>query len=379
MSEPRVRCTAAWRTAVLPLLVACLAPVAAAQSTEDYRERVQRLEQRYEILSVEEQRRLEALPQVELDTTNVGSIRIVAPVPAQAFITQVAGQLSDSLRTTLSRDTVLLPPVTFLLWPRGASSRRLERVVELQGVQLRFYQERDTRFRRADTPAGVASGLLHSVRYRTRSTLDSTLNQWIENNLVFDTLTAIQAQMVYLEVATNRWSIVRACYGGRFERCRDALALGPQGTTAWYTADERRQLVETAQEWEPRVQADPKAQRCVIGGDDHACVVVLDAYPHVVDEPLSSIARQSFLRTALQQGGTGSYGRLVQSDTLPLLRRLAFTAGLPVDSLIARWHDAIMAARPTGTVLSRMGGWTAFVWVVVLGLAAMRSTRWRVR
>jgi hypothetical protein len=127
------------------------------------------------------------------------------------------------------------------------------------------------------------------------------------------------------------------------------------------------------------VQADPLARLCVSGGDDRACVEVLEASWYLVDQPLSPMARQTLLRVALQNGGAGAFGRLVQGDSLPLVDRLASSAALPADSLIARWHRAIIAARPTGSVLSRAGGWTAFVWVVVLGVVAMRSTRWRSR
>jgi hypothetical protein len=339
------------------------------------------LEQRYEYLAAGRERRLEALPPVQLDTVLVLSARLLTPVPARSFVAEVAAQLGDSLRTSLGADTVLLPTLTFLLGPRGSGIGRGPRPgsMEIRSVHVWQFEERDTPYGTADTPGAVASGLLDIIRLQTRVTLDSVLSEWLGNNLVFDTLTTVQAQTVYLELATKPWSIIRECYESRLDRCRDALALGEQSVVTWYTADERRRVVETAQEWEPRLREDPRAQQCVIGGDERACVAVLEAYPHVLGEPLSSLARQSLLRVALQSGGAGAFGRLVRSDTLPVLDALATAAAVPADSLIARWHRAILAARPRGTVLSLGGGWAAFVWVVMLGVAAMRSTRWRIR
>jgi hypothetical protein len=366
---------------VLSFLLPALAQALAAQSVESYRERVRMLEQRYQSLTAEQERRLEAVPPVELDTLHFGPIRLLTPIPVPSFVAEVAAQLRDSLRASLGGDTVLLPSVSLLLRPLGprtAVRPGLERL-EVQGVHPWYYREEESRFQQADTPGLVASGLLDLIRRRTMMTLDSTLSRWLQNDIAFDTLTAIQAQTVYLELATKPWQIVRECYAGRLDRCRDALVLGQQSVVTWYTADERRHVVETAQEWEPRVGEDPRAQQCVVGGDDRACVAVLEAYPHVLGEPLSSLARLSPLRVALQSGGRGAVGRFLQSDTLPVGDALALAAALPADSLIARWHRAILAARPRGTVLSLGGGWTAFVWVVVLSVAAMRSTRWRIR
>jgi hypothetical protein len=367
--------------AVLSVLLVVLPSGGAAQSADTYRERVQRLEQRLERLTAEQERRAEAMPPVELDTLRVGPVRLLTPIPVQSFVTAVAAQLRDSLRTSLAGDTVLLPPVNLLLRPRGprtAARPGLDRL-EVQGVHQWFYREEESRFQQADIPGPVASGLLDVIRLRTRVMLDSTLSLWLENDIAFDSLTVIQAQTAYLELAIKPWRIVRDCYEGRLDRCRDALALGRQSVITWYTADERRHVVETAREWEPRLGEDPRAQQCAVGGDDHACVAVLEAYPHVLREPLSALTRQSLLRIALQSGGTGAFGRLVRSDTLAVLDALATAAAVPADSLIARWHRAILAARPRGTVLTLGGGWTAFVWVVVLGVAAMRSTRWRIR
>jgi hypothetical protein len=339
------------------------------------------LEQRYEYLTAEQQRREEARPHVELDTLPVGPLRLLTPRPVQSFVSAVAAQLRDSVRTSLGGDTVLLPSVTLLLRPRGprGSVRPGRERPEAQGSHQWFYQEEDSRFQEADTPAAVASGLLDVIRLQTRMTLDTALSGWLQNDIAFDTLTAVQAQTVYLELATKPWRIVRECFEGRLDRCRAALALGQQSVATWYTADERRHVVGTAQEWEPRLGEDPRAQRCVVGGDDGACIAVLEAYPPVLGEPLSSLTRHSLLRVALQSGGRGAFGRLVRNDTLPIGDALAIAAALPTDSLVARWHTAILAARPRGTVLSLSGGWTAFVWVVILGLAAMRSTRWRAK
>jgi hypothetical protein len=236
MSDPRVRCTVAWYTAVLAQLLAFLAPVAAAQSTDDFRRRVERLEQRHESVSSALERQRQATPVANLDTLTVGQVHLLHPAPARFFVARVAAMLGDSLRAMLGEDTVLVPRVTFLLRPRGPGSGHRPGLgrIEVQGVHTWFYQDQDTRYQKADIPEDVASGLLDVIRMHARWALDSRLSGWIEGALVFDTLTTIQAQTVYIELATTSWSVVRDCYEGRLDRCRDALALGSHGASTWY-------------------------------------------------------------------------------------------------------------------------------------------------
>jgi hypothetical protein len=227
---------------------------------------------------------------------------------------------------------------------------------------------------------GTRTHLLGALRQDLLDLLEPAVRRWLDQYWVpLDTLTQIQARTVYLELATTPWRAGAACYAGDVEACRVALALGAGGPESWYTAEERRQLVASAMEYHADVQRDLGAQRCVNTADEQACLETLRSYPALTDEPLSPMARQTLVRVAFGVGGNGAFGRFVRSDSRTLPDRLAHTAGVPLDSLVVRWRSAIVEARPTGTVLSRLGGWTAFMWVVVLSVVAMRSTRWRIR
>jgi hypothetical protein len=376
MSDLRVRCPLAWSTAVLALLLPSLAPTAAAQSTDDYRERVERLDARLERIRQEHTRAVGAdtLPG-DLDTLRVGPIRLLAPQPARRFVQAVAERLRDSLRLTVRGDSLFLPSLMYLIRP----SRRGLAPFRFEGVGGWVYGDQDSPGREPDSPDHVASGLLGMLRGSAAQSLDSTMRRWLEGSLPLDTLTEIQAHTVYIELATKPLAVSGACYAGQLDRCREALAVGTGGAEAWYTDEERRQLVASAMAWHRGVQRDPGARLCATTGDEPACTEILQTYPNLVQEPLSPMARQTLVRVAFESGGEGAFGRLMTGDSLALPDRLARTAGLPVDSLIARWHAAIIAARPAGTVLSRAGGWTAFLWVVVLGVLAMRGTRWRIQ
>jgi hypothetical protein len=377
MSEPSFWTSRGPPVAVLALVLLALASIAAAQSTEVYSARVARLEERLRQIRNESARSGygDTLPG-DLDTLWVGPIRLLAPAPAQRFVQVVAERLRDSLDVVVRGDTGSLPSVAYLVRPTGPGSGAWR----LEGVRALGYRDADAPGRERETADVVASGLLGALRQDLLDLLEPAVRRWLDQYWVpLDTLTQIQARTVYLELATTPWRAGAACYAGDVEACRVALALGAGGPESWYTAEERRQLVASAMEYHADVQRDLGVQRCVNTADEQACLETLRSYPALTDEPLSPMARQTLVRVAFGVGGNGAFGRFVRSDSRTLPDRLAHTAGVPLDSLVVRWRSAIVEARPTGTVLSRLGGWTAFMWVVVLSVVAMRSTRWRIR
>ena len=114
----------------------------------------------------------------------------------------------------------------------------------------------------------------------------------------------------------------------------------------------------------------------------------------------------TFLTFVLHTGGTGALSRMVEggdAEAASLLEaeeswqihpvetaaavkeRLALASGLPADTLISRWQNALMEERDrlgdqAGSLMSgpaRRTGWAAVFWFLVLALTASRSTRWR--
>jgi hypothetical protein len=83
------------------------------------------------------------------------------------------------------------------------------------------------------------------------------------------------------------------------------------------------------------------------------------------------------VREALQIGGREAYRRLVADPAAPIGARLAATAGLPLDSLVVRWRSRALAARPPRITLTWWTSAAALGWTLILGLCALRSSRWR--
>ena len=93
--------------------------------------------------------------------------------------------------------------------------------------------------------------------------------------------------------------------------------------------------------------------------------------------PVTNAAtRISVLQHALEVGGSGSFARLVEGPP-GAAGRLARAAGRPIDEVMLGWRDRVQDARPrVHAGIARAGLWS-MLWLIGLGLLAMRSTRWR--
>lgn len=132
-------------------------------------------------------------------------------------------------------------------------------------------------------------------------------------------------EWTYRELATTTEESARRCFHDEIDACRAALGLG-------------------------------------IAGE--------------LDGTLSAGARATLLAHALEVGGDGSYAQLFAAAP-DVIGSLANAAGVPPGELIEGWRDAVQASRPDVRAgLGQTGFWT-FVWLTILALLAMRSTRWR--
>ena len=94
--------------------------------------------------------------------------------------------------------------------------------------------------------------------------------------------------------------------------------------------------------------------------------------------PLGYEARTTLVHLALQLGGRDAYRRLLANPADPLAARLTAAAGMPLDSVIARWHGQVMASRPTTVLLPAWAFVVAMGWTALFAVCGLRSTRWRV-
>ena len=187
---------------------------------------------------------------------------------------------------------------------------------------------------------------------------------------------------VYVRLVTAPSEVARACFLGDIARCGTALDLVDTADAflRWYPSPgERRHVLQVGFSYYfTRTASEATWQACV-GGSDTACVELLRSLPPgSVPRVLDTDARRLLVHVALRMGGREAYGRLLADSGAALSERLARAAGVPVDTILARWRAAIIASRPKPVTLPGWGIIAALSWTIVLAVCGMRSSRWRV-
>ncbi len=357
-------------TAVLGLIVAAAlgstAPVAGQDST-NARIRAERLYERLEMTRARGALADSLQQIVTMDTVIVGNLTLVTLLEEQDRIREVVRELRSSYRAVFGNDSGPPTSITMSVVP-------FRRSVHLPG---RAYWYRAYWYGDDTDVEGIAAGVLHQVRTELWEWLGDTMFHWLRNPPETDSLSLINAQVVYTELATVPWGVVRSCYLGDLEACESALGvrMTPDSLDQWYTGAELRQFV-TPRSYLGRYRGLPEYDECISSASKEPCLQVLAVATWLGRPPLSGSARTSLVRVAFELGGDGAFGRLASSEGTPL-ERLSAAAGVRSDSLLAVWHDRILEARPTSTQLSRPSAWIAFLWAIVTVTLATKSTRWR--
>lgn len=121
--------------------------------------------------------------------------------------------------------------------------------------------------------------------------------------------------------------------------------------------------------------------RCLDGGVE-ACMAALglgvgaDA-PDDVRSPLPTDVRETVVALAVQRGGTGAWGRLVEDPTMAPEEALAYAAGIPFEELVAEWRDWLVSNRPEVFAGLGTSSLLSLLWILIFAALAGRSTRWR--
>ena len=340
-----------------------VAPVR-AQDTAEYRERVERLAERARALARTDSMRETGTERGRLDTLTLGRLTLIFPPQRRALVETLARTAWDSIAEAFGADTTVL--LSYAIALGGASGVRIP---EWTGA-------------RADGPRNDMAYALGTVLARVRDREAWRLHDapWFHQAAynMFFAPGEIQTEAVYEELATKPWRVVRACYDGDLAECHSALAVtSDAGATALrYTPEERRRIVAREREVRKSMRSAAGTARCVEARVDSACVEVFQRFS-LNEQPLSSLARATLMRTAFALGGDGTYARLLASDEPEFLARLAAAAEVAPQVLLGEWHRRILAAKPTSMMLTRLSGWIAFIWAAAFAVAATRSSRWR--
>jgi hypothetical protein len=321
---------------------------------------------------------------------------------------EALADLADSLereRATAGRDTIAVGSLRIIANPsplplREAAERAWPAIDSLYGAMAAELTQRPYIIRAVDPDTAVRRTILHvgvdlpwdlDLSDMTRLLLttvpaphfDPALADWIGGPLRPSLRPGDDRLATFLQLVTAPSAAVRECFLGAIDRCKDVLQL--DDTTdlleQWYsTPAEREALVtESFSGYFERGATAPSFLRCRQHSDDACTTLLRSLPPGTLPRPLANAARTVLVREALRMGGRDAYRRLVTDPLAPMSKRLASAAGIGIgiDSLVVRWRNSVLDARPAALTLPWWASVAAFGWTAFFGFCALRSTRWR--
>ncbi|MGH7532136.1 MAG: hypothetical protein ACREL4_02485, partial [Gemmatimonadales bacterium] len=209
---------------------------------------------------------------------------------------------------------------------------------------------------------------------------DGALREWL-GGTVQPTFRARQdAEAAYVDLVTSPYQIARRCFTGDLTACGSALSLdaGSYRVSRWYlTAEERRRVAMGFAAYFDDAARRPMFRACGAGSDSTCVALLTSMDPATLPKALQGGSRQTVLRLALRLGGHDAWHRLTEDSSQAMGDRIAAAAGIPLDSLLARWQRAILATRPAPLALAPWMIAAGVGWVAAFGLLGLASSRWR--
>lgn len=211
---------------------------------------------------------------------------------------------------------------------------------------------------------------------------DPALGDWLSGSVRPSARPDRDLAAVYVLLVTAPSQAARSCFLGELDGCRDALDLGTSADPLerWYPSPaERRALVMRSFADYFNHGATERAFRICAERNDASCTDLLRSLPRgTLPRPLGYGAQATIVQSALRLGGRDAYRRLLADPAAPIADRLAAAAGIPLDSLLARWRAEVVASRPAPVALPTWAFVVAMGWMAVFATCGMRSSRWRV-
>lgn len=184
----------------------------------------------------------------------------------------------------------------------------------------------------------------------------------------------------YVALVTSHFQIGTQCFTGRIDRCRTVLGLDSVNDPArlYPTFAERQKVARLLYAAYNGAGVRNDLVPC-LATSDSSCQAALSKVPfEQLPRPVPQIVRHSLVAEALRIGGREAYTRLMADTLLPIPARLEAAAGMPLDSVIARWQTSVVAARPKPVAMPPIGALVGMGWGAIFGLMALRSSRWRI-
>lgn len=365
-----------------PALAAALAiTLAFVQVTRLESQSIEQFRVRLDSLRVEwEERRNEFLDLAgelaprEIDTIEVGPFTVLADAPIGGLLKRAVPTAWATLRETLGSDS-MLAAAKLLYFPTGRSERIVRSTEVVAGPWISEHE----------AIADVVNRIVLTVGEELGAKLDEDTRLWLGANIMGSRAaersgwSGTHLSWVYVELATAGSSIGRRCFAGDLSACNTALELEPTSDPLieWYDAHDRRRLIARTGGLRGWVHT-PQWIPCVDEGNDTDCEELLrDRMEGSTMHPVSPRVHQTLVETAVEMGGDGAFGRMLETEAATIGDWIAAVAQTPSDAVVAKWHADVIASRPAPTTLTAATGWGAVAWILVLAAIATRSTRWR--
>lgn len=348
------------------------------QTTEEYRTTVQELEEARDSARQVFYQLIDSFPARQVDTVRVGTLTVLAEQPHVDLVRDATIEAWDRLSSELRSDTGFLRQKAIFFPTRGEG-----RLPVVEDVVIGFPLGEDT-------PTGqIVAAIIGAADRILVNELSDRIAEWLPSAFLYeltsgrrDPPVAPHLEWTYVRLATSTYSMDRGCFAGSMEACKHALWISEvhNPVTELYDQQERRRLVERLNQSRAVVfEIAALRHGCTALGHDSDCIEYLEAVPReMLPLPYTPGVRRSLMRTAIEVGGDGAYGRLVGAHKATVTDMLQSVSDLPVDSLVAEWYGATMEARPNPTTITPALGLSSAIWVFLFVLTATRSSRWRV-
>jgi len=310
------------------------------------------------------------------DTVRVGSLRLLvepalrvrveaAARLAAARIDSVAGSGANRLErhwlavhfvNDTSRDTIVVA---------ARDNNNQDELFQLSGLA---------------TDSALAQWIYADAVRLLASGLDQSFQEWLGSELTPDTLATRAWLAARLEIVSSDAIVARRCYEGDLASCRIALRMVDVAdpVTGWYDAPGRQRHVKLValRQFAPLSGREGRneADNCAAGADA-ACIAFMRKW-QTMEDPVPRHRRQSLASVAMQMGGRSGFERMLNSTGTPA-ERLAAAAGAPVDSVLRVWLAKVRDTRLPSQDMTPGIAASSLGWILMCGLLALRSTRWR--
>jgi hypothetical protein len=231
----------------------------------------------------------------------------------------------------------------------------------------------------------LAASALSIIERAMANRVPAPLEPWLNHHVPLRATQAVLGADLYRTLTTADAAVVRRCAAGDRIACRLGFALDSvpsDPVTAWYDESDLPTLARYAGDHSQRAGMTLTLNRdeqdaCTVRRHLETCrrmVALLPAGAFRI--PMPGAARVSLTRLAFEMGGAGGIARLRASVATTVGGQLASVAGVPADTLLGRWMEQLIAARPSSPLPNATFVLASLACITVCLGWAMRGRPW---